>query len=273
MTANFLKLMQVRRLATVLLLGGMLAGCSTYNSATRRIVQYITPYRVTIVQGNFVSNETAAKLHAGMTREEVRALLGTPLLADMFHASRWDYVFYFKRGNRAIVQQRDLIVHFDGDRLASWSGAEDLPSEFELLSEIDGDRKAKTLTEQASARKAAEAKEVNAASGAAASTATGSTPASAAAASGTPASAAATPASAASAVPANQAAAATANRATEQGPSPASGPPPNAIPPAVANSPLQGTPSSGRPANSQFRLQAPSLQHGSGAPAGPGLGY
>lgn len=93
-----------------------LAGCSSYDSVTQRIAQSITPYRITVVQGNFVSQEKASQLQAGMTRDQVRALLGTPLLADLFHADRWDYLFYFKRGSTSVVQQRDLVLNFQNDR-------------------------------------------------------------------------------------------------------------------------------------------------------------
>jgi outer membrane protein assembly factor BamE len=118
----------------------VLAGCSTYDSLTQRIAQSITPYRITVVQGNFVSKEAAAQMQVGLSRAQVKQLLGTPLLADMFHADRWDYVFYFKRGSTSVVQQRDFVVMFAGDRVASWSGGEDLPSNLELLAEIDGDK-------------------------------------------------------------------------------------------------------------------------------------
>ncbi|MFC5429634.1 outer membrane protein assembly factor BamE [Paraburkholderia denitrificans] len=117
-----------------------LAGCSTYDSLTQRVAQRITPYRITIVQGNFVSREAAAEMRVGMSRADVIKLLGTPLLTDMFHNDRWDYVFYFKRGSTSVVQQRDFVVKFEGDRVASWSGGDDLPSNLELLAEIDGDR-------------------------------------------------------------------------------------------------------------------------------------
>ncbi|MBN3852751.1 outer membrane protein assembly factor BamE [Paraburkholderia sp. Ac-20340] len=120
-----------------------LAGCSTYDSLTQRVAQSITPYRITIVQGNFVSAEAAAQMKVGMSRADVKQLLGTPLLTDMFHSNRWDYVFYFKRGSTAVVQQRDFVVMFDGDRVSSWSGGEDLPSNLELLAEIDGDKMGK----------------------------------------------------------------------------------------------------------------------------------
>jgi outer membrane protein assembly factor BamE len=118
----------------------VLAGCSTYDSVTQSIAQRITPYRITVVQGNFVSQEAASQLKVGMSRDQVKALLGTPLLADMFHADRWDYIFYFKRGSTSVVQQRDFVVLFAGDRVASWSGGENLPSNLELLAEIDGDK-------------------------------------------------------------------------------------------------------------------------------------
>lgn len=134
-----------------------LTACSTYDSVTQRIAQSVTPYRITVVQGNFVSAEQAAQLHAGMTRDEVRTLLGTPLLTDMFHADRWDYVFYFKRGFKVVVQERDLVLHFSGDTLTSWTGAENLPSELDLLADIDGQkvRKAPAAASAASAVTAA----------------------------------------------------------------------------------------------------------------------
>jgi outer membrane protein assembly factor BamE len=76
-----------------------------------------------------------------MTRDQVKFLLGTPLLNDVFHADRWDYVFSFRRGNTPVVQQRRYTVYFEGDRLVKFSGDE-LPSEYELIAEIDGMKKA-----------------------------------------------------------------------------------------------------------------------------------
>lgn len=164
--------------AAAVLAATALAGCSSYNSATQMIIRHITPYQITVVQGNFVSSEAAAKLHVGMTRAEVRAVLGTPLLTDMFHNDRWDYLFYFQRGSTQVVQRRELTVFFDGDKLVRWTGAENLPSEQELLADIDGDRKAAAslATERrakaAAAASAASAAEAAGASAPAASTAT-----------------------------------------------------------------------------------------------------
>ncbi len=131
----------------------LLASCSFYNTVTRRMVQSVTPYRITVIQGNFVSGEAAAQLKVGMTREQVRAVLGTPLLTDMFHANRWDYLFYFRRGETQVVRQRHLTVYFEQEQVTHWSGAEDLPTEYELVAEIDGDKRANTRGRQKASAK------------------------------------------------------------------------------------------------------------------------
>ncbi|PPB83417.1 MULTISPECIES: outer membrane protein assembly factor BamE [Mycetohabitans] len=200
--------------ARVVLLAAVasLGACKTYDSLTQRIARSITPYRITVVQGNFVSAEAASRLRVGMSRDEVRSVLGTPLLTDLFHADRWDYVFYFKRGSTSIVQQRDLVVNFVGDRVASWIGADDLPSEYELIAEIDGDRKGlKKAEAEAAAAKAAKAAAADA-SAAAASAPVAQAP--------VPGTAAASGVSDVSVLPSSQAAneeaAAAANRVTAQ---------------------------------------------------------
>lgn len=105
------------------------------------MVRSITPYRMSVVQGNFVSREAADKVRIGMSREEVRNILGTPLLIDPFHPDRWDYVFYFKRGTTDLISQRHFIVRFEAERVVGYSGAEQLPSENDLIGAVDGDRK------------------------------------------------------------------------------------------------------------------------------------
>jgi outer membrane protein assembly factor BamE len=157
----------------------VLASCDTYNSVTHRVVDRLTPYHLTIEQGNFVSNETAAQLQKGMSRDQVKALLGTPLLADMFHQDRWDYVFTFRRGPTVIVEQRDLTVYFNGDSLDHWTGASDLPSEQELLAAIDGDNKASNLLRQQREAKTAAAEAASAAGGAASASVNAAAPAAA----------------------------------------------------------------------------------------------
>jgi len=77
----------------------------------------VTPYRMVIQQGNFISQEMVSQLKPGMTKEQVRFVLGTPLVTDIFHADRWDYVFFREMadGKR---EQRNLSVVFEKDKLA-----------------------------------------------------------------------------------------------------------------------------------------------------------
>ncbi len=87
----------------------------------------VTPYRMVIQQGNFISREMVEQLKPGMTREQVRYVLGTPLVADIFHADRWDYVFFRELANGK-REQRNLSVVFEKDKLARVLG-DLLPSE------------------------------------------------------------------------------------------------------------------------------------------------
>lgn len=82
----------------------------------------ISPYKADIQQGNVVTPEMVEKLKTGMTRSQVRFVLGTPLVTDAFHADRWDYIYYFKRGADAPVEARHLTVIFQGDTLARIDG-------------------------------------------------------------------------------------------------------------------------------------------------------
>lgn len=69
-------------------------------------------YRIEIQQGNYITQEMVSQLKIGMTREQVRYVLGTPLVTDIFHADRWDYVFYHERSSGEFEQRR-LAVFFD----------------------------------------------------------------------------------------------------------------------------------------------------------------
>ena len=81
----------------------------------------ITPYKIDIQQGNYVTDDLAAKLRVGMTKAEVRQLLGTPLMSDPFHANRWDYYFSNVKARRPDVPSR-LTIHFQNDRVVSFAG-------------------------------------------------------------------------------------------------------------------------------------------------------
>lgn len=128
------------RLGSVGALLVTLSACGSVDGASNRLVNVITPYKIDIVQGNFVSREQAAALKEGMSRTQVRDILGTPLLASIFHADRWDYVFTFKRQGVA-YQARRVTVFFKDDVLAKVE-ADALPSEAEFVASLDSGRKA-----------------------------------------------------------------------------------------------------------------------------------
>lgn len=81
----------------------------------------LAPYRIDIQQGNYVSQEMVAQLKRGMTKEQVRFVLGTPLVTDIFHADRWDYVYLLDRP-RQPREQRRLAVFFEDGKLARLEG-------------------------------------------------------------------------------------------------------------------------------------------------------
>lgn len=94
-----------------------LAGCSNMPDIT----SLLTPYRIDVRQGNFVTPAMVAQLKPGQTQDQVRFILGTPLVMDPFHADRWDYVYRFQPGHGE-VQQRRLAVYFAAGKLARFDG-------------------------------------------------------------------------------------------------------------------------------------------------------
>jgi outer membrane protein assembly factor BamE len=94
----------------ILLVPLLVAGCNI-----------LTPYKMDIQQGNVVTQDMIARLEPGMTRNQVRFTLGTPLVVDPFRGDRWDYVFlYAKQGT--VTEQRRIVVVFKNDRLARIEG-------------------------------------------------------------------------------------------------------------------------------------------------------
>lgn len=115
-----------------------LSGCGGLQSVTSALPSVdslVNPYRIDIIQGNFVSREQAAAIAPGMPRSQVRDVLGTPLLTSVFHADRWDYVFTFSRAGQP-HQQRKLTVFFKGDVLDRVE-SDELPSEAEFVASLE----------------------------------------------------------------------------------------------------------------------------------------
>ena len=91
----------------------LLAACSG--------VPAVQPYRIDVRQGNVVTQEMVAQLRPGLTRDQVKFILGSPLVVDMFHSDRWDYVYFYQPGKGA-AEQRRLTVIFENDKLARLAG-------------------------------------------------------------------------------------------------------------------------------------------------------
>ena len=122
------------RLAALLALGASVVACSSVDNASRSFANAITPYKVEIVQGNVITKEQVDVLQKGMSRQQVKDILGTPLLASVFHANRWDYVFTIKRKG-VPEQERRFTVFFDDTGLARYEGDE-MPSEQEFVASV-----------------------------------------------------------------------------------------------------------------------------------------
>ena len=113
-----------------------ITGCQSTLQNSDSFLGVITPYRIEIVQGNAITAEQAQALKPGMNRAQVREVLGTPLLADVFHGDRWDYVFTIRRPGMA-PQSRRVVVLFTGDQFKSVDTGGALPSEREFVASID----------------------------------------------------------------------------------------------------------------------------------------
>lgn len=90
-----------------------LAGCSYF--------KYPDVHKLTIRQGNVINQQMVDQLRPGMTRSQVRYILGTPLTADTFHQNRWDYFYSIKRPGREELRER-VSVFFDDDKLTHFTG-------------------------------------------------------------------------------------------------------------------------------------------------------
>ena len=116
------------------------AGAQTVQaSRLQKFMWIFSPYRPDIQQGNFVSQEMLTELRVGQTREQVRFLLGSPLLSDMFHADRWDFPFYLARGNGELTTSR-VTIFFKDDKVERFEGG-NLPTEREYIDRIAGPAK------------------------------------------------------------------------------------------------------------------------------------
>ncbi len=104
----------------------VLVGCSSkdkpkneYRSSVLANLPFV--YKMTVQQGNIVTEEMVDRLEPGMTKRQARYLLGTPLLTDMFHSDRWDYTYTIRRGHQSMETKR-LTLYFTEDALVRIGG-------------------------------------------------------------------------------------------------------------------------------------------------------
>lgn len=94
----------------LIFLSMLLSSCSYFH------VPVLSPYKMEIRQGNFVTAEMRDEMKLGMTKAQVRYVLGTPMISDAFHGNRWDYAYRLtQRGE--VVEKQHLTLYFDGDNL------------------------------------------------------------------------------------------------------------------------------------------------------------
>lgn len=99
----------MRLFLLIVALSGLLSGC------------FLKPHKIDVQQGNFVDQTMLAKLKVGMSKAQVRYVLGSPLIADPFHAERWDYTF-IDRARGKLKDTRRVTVIFQEDKLARLEG-------------------------------------------------------------------------------------------------------------------------------------------------------
>jgi len=110
------------------------AGGVTQTVQKKKLFGVLPVYRPDVQQGNFVSKEMVSQLKTGMTPEQVRFVLGTPLVTDIFHVQRWDYPFLMRKGDGQITASQVSIFFKDG-RVERFEGG-DLPDEKDYLKRL-----------------------------------------------------------------------------------------------------------------------------------------
>lgn len=100
-------------LATMVATLPFVSGCSS--------LKFPGVYRIPIQQGNIIEQEKVDQLELGMSKTQVQFVMGTPLLADVFHQDRWDYIYQLRRGDKTLRERR-FTVFFDDDKLVKFEG-------------------------------------------------------------------------------------------------------------------------------------------------------
>jgi outer membrane protein assembly factor BamE len=115
-------------------------------------------YRPDIQQGNLLQLDEVDQVKAGMTRSQVRYILGTPMVSDPFDPQRWDYVYTFQRGRRSELDRSHFVVYFEGDKVSRVEKL-DVPEETETAKIVRKQREAQAAAEAAKGTAASPAAE------------------------------------------------------------------------------------------------------------------
>ena len=127
------------RLSTAgLALAAMLVGgCASTQSLMPSLTSFAV-YKIDINQGNYLSQDMVDRLKTGMTRQQVKQTLGTPLVTSAFRDNRWDYVYEYAHQGK-VRERRQFTVYFTDDKLARWEGDE-MPQSVVELNRSAGDK-------------------------------------------------------------------------------------------------------------------------------------
>ena len=106
----------------LVLSAALIGGCSWFSDNNPRMLSFPGAYKIDIQQGNVITQDMVNQLRPGMTRDQVRFVMGEPLLPNSFDRDRWDYIYSFQPGGEKRTQQtmslffkNDTLSHFTGD--------------------------------------------------------------------------------------------------------------------------------------------------------------
>jgi len=123
------------KLAWVCGLSVCLSSCAWIDQPLGFVARSINPYRFELIQGNVITKEQLEVIRPGMSKNQVKEVLGTPLITSLFHEERWDYAFTVRRSGQEI-QKKKLAVFFDKEQMLRFE-SDPLPSEAEFAAAID----------------------------------------------------------------------------------------------------------------------------------------
>ena len=111
-------------LSSIIAGSALLSGCSNISMPKMSMPDSVPDlvYKVDIQQGNIINQDMINKLEPGMSKRQVRFIMGSPMISDTFHAMRWDYLYRFHKSGHAPSETKRVSLHFDNEQLARIEG-------------------------------------------------------------------------------------------------------------------------------------------------------